>query len=94
MFIRGVVYGDKLVCRPGIHAVDALSPMPSIDEVMEKNWYFTATTWSGSSVNNFPQGRGLPVLIPYILRTAVEYPLAWFERWTGEDLPEPLRIYR
>jgi len=93
MFIRGEVTDDQLRCVPGVHAIDAGKAMPSVDEIMARNWYFTATTSNGKRVNHFPQGKGQPVLIPYILIEPVVYPLTWFERWESNELPNPLKIY-
>lgn len=99
MFIRGTVIGNELICRPGIDAIDANKPIPTVEEILEKNWYFTATTGGENRVNNFPQGGGLPVLIPYFLIEPTPYPMidnngyTWFERWDREYLPNPLTIY-
>lgn len=98
MFIRGEVVGNELVCRPGVHGIDVSKPMPTIAEVMEKNWYFVATTANQRGdgtwvVNNFPQGGGQNVLIPYFLKEPVKYPLSWFERWDESFLPDPLSYY-
>ena len=93
MFIRGEVTGNQLRCIPGIHAIDASKAMPGIEEIKARNWYFTATTRRGARVNNFPQGMGQPVLIPYFLIEPVVYPLQWFERWESNELPDPLKVY-
>lgn len=98
MFIRGEVVGSNLVCYPGVHAIDANKPMPSVGEIMVKNWYYVATTANQRgdgtwAVNNFPQGGGQNVLIPYALREPVTYPLSWFRRWEEDFLPDPLRYY-
>lgn len=93
MFIRGAVDGNYLVCYPGVHGIDANKPIPSADEVKERNWYFHAVTWDGTRVWNFPQGSGNPVLIPYVLRDPAPYPLSWFVRWNADALPDHLKIY-
>ncbi len=93
MFIRGDVANGELVCMPGVHAIDATKPMPTVDEVLARNWYFAAVTADEDSVVHFPQGNGLPVLIPYFLAVQVTYPLSWFEPWDSSVLPNPLKIY-
>lgn len=93
MFIRGEVRGDNLHCIPGVHAIDANKPIPTIDVVREKNWYFVATTQYYGKVSNFPQGHGRHVYIPYALREEVTYPIAWFTEWAEDYLPDPLKIY-
>lgn len=96
MFLTGIVDGGNLVCVPGVHGIDANGPMPSVDEVLRRHWYFHAVTLhkTPESLGHFPQGLGGPVLVPYFLREPTPYPLAWFERWVGYELPDPLRIYR
>lgn len=93
MFIRGDVVGDNLVCKPGVHGIDARGPMPSVADVMANNWYFAATTCRYPNVSHFPQGQGGQVLIPYFLIEPVSYPVSWFVRWDEEFLPDPLRLY-
>jgi hypothetical protein len=88
----GIVEGDKLVMYPGVHAMDAATPV-SVDELIRRRWYFLATSWTGKGGVHFPQGNGDVVPIPYIIRARTEYPLAWFQRWDREYLPDPLKIY-
>lgn len=95
-FLRGTVRGDKLVCVPGVHGIDATKPLPSIQTIVDNNWYVLAVTLYGETnpVGHFPQGKGGPVAIPFILSKEVEYPLSWFERWQRESLPDVLRFYK
>lgn len=103
-FYTGVVehdlkYGDVLAMYPGVNAIDVYN-LPSTDYqvfsqiVLEKHWYFHATTRSGDKINNFPQGQGNPVYVPYCLRAPASYPLSWFEPWEEDYLPDPLKIYK
>jgi hypothetical protein len=89
--------GSKtLTLVPGKDAADATLPMdPALlaTLIREKVWYFTATTRSGDRINNFPQGEGGPVLIGYFLNKPAIYPLSWFEPWSSDDLPDPLKLY-
>ena len=93
MFIRGNVVGNDLQCIPGVHGIDANRPLPSPEEVIEKNWYFHAVTEYNGQVSHFPQGRGGPVLMIYILREVVTYPIKWFTPWRADSLPDPLKVY-
>lgn len=93
-FYRGDVVGNELVCRPGVHAIDARRAMPSVEQVLANNWYFVATTGGDRVISNFPQGDGRPVLIPYFLTQPTPYPLSWFVPWNETFLPDPLRLYR
>ncbi len=92
-FIRGEAVGDELVCRPGVHGIDATRPMPSVAEIVANNWFIRAVT-AGEEVDNFPQGDGYPIVYPFIFDRPISFPLAWFERWDREYLPDPLRFYR
>jgi len=96
MFVRGIVRGDKLVCQPGIHGIDATKPMPKLDEVIAKNWYFFAVTLYNSpeKVGHFPQGKGGPVAIPFIFDREIQFSLSLFEKWESDTLPDPLKMYR
>lgn len=92
-FYRGDVIGGNLVMKPGVHAINAKAAMPSVEQVLANNWYFTAVTGGYTSVNNFPQGSGSPVLIPFFLIEPTPYPVAWFTAWSETYLPDPLTIY-
>jgi hypothetical protein len=97
-FLRGVIEGDYLVCTPGVHAIDGTGAVPSVEEVLAKQWCFTATTGGWERVSHFPQGGGLPVLIPFVLREVTRYPLRGegytnFVRWDADTLPNPLTFY-
>lgn len=91
-FVRGDVVGNELVCRPGIHGIDATRPLPSIQYIVAHNWYSVAVT-AGDVIHNFPQGQGLPVVYPFIFDRPIRFPLEWFTIWNENYLPDPLRIY-
>lgn len=92
---------NTLTMTPGIDAIDASVNHPSTQEwistwagiIIERHWYFHATTRAGDKINNFPQGVGNPVYIAYFLNKQAQYPLSWFERWWSNELPDPLKIY-
>lgn len=103
MFIRGRVENGYLVCTPGIDAIDANKPLPSVQQILDNNWYFVATTGMGKEgVFNFPQGDGGPIFVIYVLTEPVYYPIQKvdetgrytnFARWDADFLPDPLRYY-
>jgi len=95
-FIRGEVEGDQLVCTPGLHGIDANSPLPDLGTIISNNWYLFAISLNGENqgVSHFPQGQGGPVAIPFIFAESIRFPLWWFEKWEADELPDPLRIYR
>jgi len=95
-FVRGEVRGDKLVCIPGVHGIDATKPMPSIQTIVDNNWYMHAITLfsSASNVGHFPQGKGGPVVMPFIFAKEIEFSLDWVEKWESDELPDPLKMYR
>jgi hypothetical protein len=94
MFGKWDRIGDELIGVPGVHGIDARKPMPTVDEVLARHWYFTATTCKYPNVSHFPQGQGQPVLIPYFLVEPTPYPLQWFARWDEEYLPDPIKLYQ
>lgn len=89
----GIPEGDELTFRPGVDGIDANgAAIPPLETVIKNGWYFHAVTWIRDGViAHFPQGHGGKVLIPLVLTIPVSYPLAWFERWDGVELPDPLR---
>lgn len=91
-FIRGDVVGNELVCKPGIHGIDATKPLPSIQYIVAHQWYSFAVT-AGETIHNFPQGAGLPVVYPMIMDRPIRFPLQWFESWEKPYLPDPLEFY-
>lgn len=100
-FIRGQADGDELVVTPGVGAIDATKPIADPVEfafdVWEKHLFFHATSGRYSNgvwkLANFPQGAGAPIFIPYLLKEEARYPLAWFEKWESNSLPDPLVVY-
>lgn len=84
---------DYLKCVPGVHGIDVSKAMPSIETVMNNNWYFVATTCLNDKVSNFPQGGGKHVRILRLMREETVYPLSWFDRWVSNELPDPLKLY-
>jgi hypothetical protein len=93
MFIRGTVQGGFLVCQPGVHGVHGKKPMPDIQTIIDKNWYFIAVVRYATSVGHFPQGQGGPVAIPFIFDREVKFPISLFEKWEADELPDPLKLY-
>ena len=95
-FITGAAVGDKLQCVAGVDGIDGNAKMPDIDTVLKNNWYTHAVSVNNdySRIVHFPQGNGGAVLVPVIFRDTITFPLAWFERWEADELPDPLRIYK
>ena len=91
-FIRGDVVGDELICRPGIHGIDARGSMPDIETIVRNNWYVMACT-SGQRIYNFPHGEGSPTVYPFIFDRPIRFPLHWFMRWEEDYLPDHLTPY-
>lgn len=95
-FITGRAVGDKLQCVAGVDGIDGDSLMPSIDTILKNNWFTYAVSVNNNytKIVHFPQGNGGPVLVPFIFRGTITFPLEWFERWEGTALPDPLKIYK
>jgi hypothetical protein len=85
---------NVLRCVAGIHGIDADKPMPDTQTILDNNWYIYAVSMdTPTNISHFPQGQGGPVLIPFIIRGAIEFPLQHFERWERDYLPDPLKVY-
>ena len=93
-FVRGVAQNGKLYCTPGIHGIDASAPLPDVQTVIDNNWFIYAVyIGSNDNIYHFPQGFGGPVVIPFIFSNVIEFGLQYFEKWTGDTLPDPLKVY-
>ena len=92
-FIRGSKEGSSFVTYPGVHGIDCNGPIPSLETVIENEWYFFATTLyrSITSYGHFPQGNFGPVAIPYFLIEPSKYPASWFTSWNSTSLPNPIQ---
>jgi len=80
---------------PGISGIDVTKPLPTIDEILRKNWYMRMTVnprENGESPYDFPNGQGEGVFVPYFLKEPVPYTKSHFERWEATHLPNPLKI--
>lgn len=84
---------DVLRCKPGIHGIDARGPMPEVETIAARNWYFFALNYFPDHVEHFAQGQGQPVAIPFIFDRDVVFERRFFEPWEGETPPDPLKIY-
>ena len=84
-----------LICKPGMHGIDARAPMPSIPEIVAQNKYIIATTCGEPDhIYYFPvDGVGQPVAYPFIFDRDISFPLEWFQKWDRDYLPDPLKIY-
>lgn len=100
MFIRGMEQSGYLVCKPGIHGIDARKPLPDIDTIVEKNWYFFALAWYPGKNNkpgyvaHLPSGPEGKIAIPFIFDREVKFPIKYFEKWDSNELPDPLKYHR
>lgn len=91
-FIHGQADNGYLYCQAGRDGIDADGIMPSLDVIISNNWYIYAVSigMDETQISHFPQGKGGPVVIPFIFRGIIKFPLQYFENWEGEDLPDPL----
>lgn len=83
---------EYLVFSPGIHAIDPSQPLPTVEQILARGWYFVANTGTGASgAFHFPQGNQGPVYIPYVLQQAAKYRKEWFTTWDSDHRPDSLR---
>lgn len=95
--LQNLTSTNTLTMYPGTDAIDSTRPISNTETwaevILFNHWYFHAVARSGDRINNFPQGGGKPVLIAFFLPKPAMYSLSWFERWVGQELPDPLKIY-
>lgn len=92
MFTTAQIEGDYVVMYPGVHAIDATKPLPSVQQVIDNGWCFVANTGQGASgAFHFPQGAGGQVCVIYALSAPARYPREWWGSWDSFRLPNPLR---
>jgi hypothetical protein len=89
---QGVTDGKHLIQKPGIHAIDGNKPMPTIQEVLDKGWWFYATSWENPNASHFPQGRGGIVAMPHIISEDAYYPLWWFDWYESYTPNNPTAV--
>lgn len=97
-FIRGEAVGNRLVCTPGVHGIDARKlPYPSPAEIVAKNWYVIAVSCGPErnleGISHFAQGKGGLVVYPFIFDRVISFDLSFFARWKANELPNPLKAY-
>jgi hypothetical protein len=82
---------------PGISGIDVNKPLPTVDEVIRRGWYFRVTVnqvaQDRGQPYDFPNGHGQGVYVPYFLIKETPYDLNHFERWEADSPPDPLRVY-
>lgn len=95
-FVTGRANGGVLECAAGVDGINADSTLPNVDEIIRRNWYVVAVSVNNdyTNISHFPQGNGGPVLVPFIFRGTITFPLEWFEPWDDVVLPHPLKIYK
>ena len=100
-FFRAVDEGDRLRCDPGIHGIDATRALPSIETIVANNWFVYGVSIGVNDparISHFPQayydGIGYPLVYPFIFDRPIYFRKDEAERWVGDTLPDPLRIYR
>lgn len=91
--IENTAKGTMLTLYPGVHGIDVMQPIPSVDEIIARHWYFYAVTAGMKKAHNFPQGSEQRVIIPLYLKVKTQYPLSWFTPWVSDEEPDPTRFY-
>lgn len=97
-FIRGDEQGDIIVVRAGVHCIDTRKPLPSVQTIIDNNWFSYAVNSAPdsnmSNISYFAQGGGLPIVYPFISnRDTTTFNKDFFMRWEADTLPDPLKVY-
>ena len=91
-FITGTLNGDLITCTPGIDAIDATKPLPSIQQILHRRWYVIATAVGEPPF--FVRGQwGGYLIYPFILDRPVSFESRWFAAWNEDGPPDPLKVY-
>jgi len=92
--VRGKIVGEWFYPE----TLDVTNPPPKWNDLKDKWWLYFRAVSSGKNkvtktpqISDFPQGDGLPVLIPFVSRTVVKIPLGALEIVEGKA--DPYRIY-
>lgn len=93
-FITGILEGDKIWCKPGIDAIDATNPLPTVDEIIKRNW-FTVAICTGNPPFHFRPnwGNNCWIVYPFILDRPVSFEARYFAEWNETFLPNPVTVY-
>jgi hypothetical protein len=91
-FFTGKRDGDLIWCVPGVDGIDATKPLPTIDEIVERNWYVVAVC-TGSPPFHFRPTWGGWIVYPFILDRLVAFEAKYFTTWDETFLPDPLTQY-
>jgi len=99
--VRGLVSQNVLRCRPGVDGIDATTPFPTVQEIIDRNWFAYSVslgTRDERRIDHFPQGEDLqgnqhPVAVPFIFDRDIQFPLEWFTPWDEDFEPDPTVLY-
>jgi hypothetical protein len=84
--------GEWVYCDPGVAAIDATKPLPTVEQIKANFWYFRCVT-SGPHVYNILPEDGQIKLAPYVLSKTVRYPASWMVEWNETYPPDPAKFY-
>jgi hypothetical protein len=90
--VTGEVVGTSLV----VEAMDGTQPAPALEWIKARPWlYFEAVNVADlkGTITRFPQGGGAPVLVPLFANMPQTIQLHHLQKWTGQSLPDPRKIY-
>lgn len=88
--------GDVVRCMPGVDCIDANASMPTVREIVDRNWYVVAIN-NTKPPSHFAQGyhEGVQYWIayPFISAKPVDFLSRYLQRWQGSALPDPVKVY-
>lgn len=96
-FMRGIKVGAEIHCQPGVHCIDARLALPSIQTIVENNWYVIATNVGNKNNGYTPSlwAQAYPnwLVFPFISDETIRFETRFFGEWKSNSLPDPVKIY-
>ena len=92
LFARGDVVGDNLVLTAGKHGIDGDAPLPDVQTIIDNLWFVYGLNAWDYGATHWAQGQGGPVVFPLIFTGQISFPIAYFERWQSDRLPDPTKL--
>ena len=92
--VQSLSSNNIIWCTPGVDAIDAKKPMPSVETIIDKNWYSVAVCAANPPFHFRGQwGSGCVIVYPFILDRPISFEAKFFTSWDETFLPDPIKVY-
>ena len=90
--MTGTLSGKLITCIPGVDAIDATKPMPSLATIVSKRWYSVAINVGDPPFHVRPNWGGF-IPFPFIMAKPMTFELQFFAPWNETYDPDPIKSY-